>query len=184
MLKVQSGYRMPTAVDKFEIFPASLGGGIIMNLYIGDRVETMCFPNAARMQQVLFAMLEGPNRLGAVSPVAPPASEVKSVNEIDLLKAAAAEREAAAAKSAAEAQAAEAPKVSKPRAKKEAAPVAAVAEEAPVQAPAEGAKKRGRPKLSEEEKAANRARREAMNGTKNASEKLPASAEDKAGAPA
>jgi hypothetical protein len=58
MFKQIHGRQMPVgnAIEKLEIFPASLGGGFILSLHISGKAETMVFATQRELAQALFAM--------------------------------------------------------------------------------------------------------------------------------
>lgn len=57
MFKTVPGYRMPTSnIDEIRIYPASLGGGIVMELSVGGKREMMVFASQQALEQNLFAM--------------------------------------------------------------------------------------------------------------------------------
>lgn len=57
----ESGYAipMPGTVEGMEVKPASRGGGYILHLKVGDRIDTMVFSNSTTLTQTLLAMLNG-----------------------------------------------------------------------------------------------------------------------------
>lgn len=74
MFKQSPGYRMPVAnVEKITIYPASLGGGIVVELQLSGKTETMVFSSQQALEQNLFAMFRAASiaQHGA-NPAAPP----------------------------------------------------------------------------------------------------------------
>jgi outer membrane biosynthesis protein TonB len=157
------GYGIPSfPVEKVEIIPAQLGGGFVVAMHLANgKIEHMVFPDLQKMSQTLAGIFT--------------------------LAGNVAQQQQAPANVPFRAIAPQSPTIERKKPEPPVAPAAEAAkpepEPAPVEAVASSPKKKGRPKLTEEEKAANKARREAQkgaNGVDHAGQKLSTKPENQA----
>lgn len=83
MFKQISGRQMPVGnqIEEMRIRPASLGGGFIMELVVGGKVETMVFPSQQAMSQTMFTMFNAAAIAQmAAAPAAPAAAQPAPVS--------------------------------------------------------------------------------------------------------
>lgn len=98
MFKLTQGYRMPVAgVDSISIYPATLGGGIVLEVIVAGKREMMIFSTLQSLEQNLFAMFRAASMSMGNAAQAPAGAQVpglpKGVSAAELGKI---QREAAA----------------------------------------------------------------------------------------